>query len=175
MLAPAGDRSHIAILPSPLRHPSFPKASTKMYAFPKRTVFRERETYSSSKKRTLLIIQRGKLKLWTLKDDLASCHVILVITIKITPSERFFSILFTASYPKASPSMKICAQRKAGRRKRTRRRFASPLSPFHGALRFVTSHSRYALASRVAKGSEEAGRGSTVRVKFSERLTLHSL
>ena len=72
--------------------------------------------------------------------------MILVITRKITPSERIFSTLFTASYPKASSSMKICAQRKAGRRKRARWRFASLLSPFHGTLRFVTSHSRYALA-----------------------------
>ena len=85
--------------------------------------------------------------MWTLKDDLASCHVIIVITIKITPSERFFSTLFTASYPKASSSMKICAQRKAGRRKRARWRFTSLLSPFNGNLPFVTGHSRFAIAS----------------------------
>ena len=46
-----------------------------------------------------------------------------------------------------SLTMKICAQRKAGRRKRAR--LASP--PFftasHGSLRFVTSYSRFALAS----------------------------
>ena len=58
----------------------------------------------------------------------------------------------SASYPDVSLSlfsslaMKICAQGKAGRRKRAR--CASP--PFftasHGSLRLVTSHSRFALA-----------------------------
>ena len=91
--------------------------------------------------------QEGELNLWTLKE-LASRHAILVITMKITPSERFFSTPFTALYPKASPSMKICAQRKAERRKGKRQRFI---------------------------GSEEAWGGCTVHAKFSERLTLHSL
>ena len=45
-----------------------------------------------------------------------------------------------------SLSMKICAQREAGRRKPPRRRFSSLLSPSHGPSRFVTSHSRFALA-----------------------------
>ena len=44
-----------------------------------------------------------------------------------------------------SLSMKICAQREAGRRKPPRRRFSSLLSPSHGPSRFVTSHSRFAL------------------------------
>ena len=152
----------VAPAQGPLGHPCFPKASTKMYASSKRTVFRERETYSSSKKRTLLIIKRGKLKLWTLKDDLAFCHVILVIKIKITPSERFFSTLFTASYPKASSLMEICAQRKAGRRKRARRRFASLLSSFHGPLSLIR-HQSLAFCARLSaknKGSEEAGRAA---------------
>ena len=43
-----------------------------------------------------------------------------------------------ASYPDVSPSMKMCAKRKAGRRQ---------LYPSHGFLRFITSHSRFALAS----------------------------
>ena len=42
--------------------------------------------------------------------------------------------------------MKICAQREAERRKPPRRRFSSLLSPSHGPSRFVTSHSRFALA-----------------------------
>ena len=45
-----------------------------------------------------------------------------------------------------SLSMKICAQRKAGKRKLPRRRFFCLLSPSHGPLRFVTSHSRFAVA-----------------------------
>ena len=43
-----------------------------------------------------------------------------------------------ASYQDVSPSMKMCAKRKAGRRQ---------LYPSHGFLRFITSHSRFALAS----------------------------
>ena len=43
-----------------------------------------------------------------------------------------------ASYPDVSLSMKMCAKRKAGRRQ---------LYPSHGFLRFITSHSRFALAS----------------------------
>lgn len=45
-----------------------------------------------------------------------------------------------------SLSIKICTKR-MGRRKRARRRFASLLPPSHGSLRFVTSPSRFALAS----------------------------
>ena len=40
-----------------------------------------------------------------------------------------------------SLSMKMCAQRKAGRRQRARRRFACRLYPSHGPLRFITSRS----------------------------------
>ena len=54
-----------------------------------------------------------------------------------------------ASYPDVSLSM--CAQGKAGRRKRARRRFARRLYPSHGPLRFITSHSRFALASAMRK------------------------
>ena len=43
--------------------------------------------------------------------------------------------------------IKICTQRKMGRRKRAKWRFACLLRPSHGPLRFVTSHSRFALAS----------------------------
>ena len=38
-----------------------------------------------------------------------------------------------------SLSMKMCVQRKAGRRQRARRRFASRLYPSHGPLRLITS------------------------------------
>ena len=41
--------------------------------------------------------------------------------------------LEAASYPDVSLLMKMCAQRKAGRRQR--------LYPSHGPLRFITSHS----------------------------------
>ena len=43
--------------------------------------------------------------------------------------------------------IKICTQRKMGRRKRAKWRFASLLLPSHGPLRFFTSHSRFALDS----------------------------
>ena len=49
--------------------------------------------------------------------------------------------LRTASYPDFFLLMKMCAQRKAGRRQRARRRFACRLYPSHGPLRFITSHS----------------------------------
>ena len=43
--------------------------------------------------------------------------------------------------PRTQTSLfKTCAQRKAGRRQRARR-FACRLYPFHGPLRFITSHS----------------------------------
>ena len=51
-----------------------------------------------------------------------------------------------ASYPDVSLLMKMCAQRKAGRRQR-----ACCLYPSHGPLRFITSHSRFALASAMRK------------------------
>ncbi|CAH3106710.1 unnamed protein product, partial [Porites lobata] len=54
-----------------------------------------------------------------------------------------------ASYPDVSLSM--CAQGKAGRRQRARRRFARRLYPSHGPLWFITSHSRFALASAMRK------------------------
>ena len=50
-----------------------------------------------------------------------------------------------------SLSMKMCAQRKAGRRQRARRRFARCLYPSHGPLRLITSRSRFALASTMRK------------------------
>ena len=40
-----------------------------------------------------------------------------------------------------SLSMKMCAQRKAGRRQRARQRFAYRPYPSHGPLRFITSRS----------------------------------
>ena len=54
--------------------------------------------------------------------------------------------------PRTQTSLfKTCAQRKAGRRQRARRRFACCLYPSHGPLRFITSHSRFALASAMRK------------------------
>ena len=46
-----------------------------------------------------------------------------------------------------SLAMKICAQRKAGRRKRARRASPPFVTASHGSLRLVTSHSHFALAS----------------------------
>ena len=43
-------------------------------------------------------------------------------------------VQFPASYPDVSLLMKMCAQRKAGRRQRARRRFAYRLYPSHGPL-----------------------------------------
>jgi len=60
--------------------------------------------------------------------------------------------LVFASYPDVSLSLdEMCAQRKAGRRQRARRRFACCLYPSHGPLRFIISRSRFALASTVRK------------------------
>ena len=67
----------------------------------------------------------------------------------------------------SSPSMKISAQRKAGRGKWVRQRFASHFSPSQSSLRFVTSHSRATRVSslplcekRSAWGSEETAPGA---------------
>ena len=60
---------------------------------------------------------------------------------------------FTASYPDVSLLMKMCAQRKAGRRQRARRRFACRLYPSHGPLRFITSHS---FCARLCHAKNEA-------------------
>ena len=49
-------------------------------------------------------------------------------------------------------SMKMCAQRKARRRLRARRRFACGLYPSHGPLRFITSHSPLRWEKRSAWG-----------------------
>ena len=57
----------------------------------------------------------------------------------------------TLQQPRTKTSLslwiKICTQRKMGRRKGAKWRFACLLRPSHGPLRFVTSHSRFALAS----------------------------
>ena len=49
--------------------------------------------------------------------------------------------------------MKLCAQRKAGRRQRARRRFACRLYPSHGLLRFITS---YLFRARLCHAKNEA-------------------
>ena len=60
--------------------------------------------------------------------------------------------VLTASYPDVSLSMKMCAQRKAGRRQRGRRRFAHRLYPSHRPLRFITSRSALLCEQRRAWG-----------------------
>ena len=52
--------------------------------------------------------------------------------------------IFCLVLRRLSLSMKVCAQRKAGRRKRAS---TSLVSPSHGPLRFVTGHWRFAFAS----------------------------
>ena len=52
----------------------------------------------------------------------------------------FGQCTLAASYPDVSLLMKMCAQRKAGRR-----------HPSHCPLRFITSHWRFALASAMLK------------------------
>ena len=62
-----------------------------------------------------------------------------------------------ASYQDVSLSMKMCAQRKA---EKGTMGLACSLYPSHGPLRFITSHSRSALASTMRKTKvpeEEAG------------------
>ena len=53
----------------------------------------------------------------------------------------------SASYPDVSLLMKMCAQRKAGRRQR------ASLYPSHGSLRFITSHS---FPARLSHAKNEA-------------------
>ena len=55
-----------------------------------------------------------------------------------------------ASYLDVSLSMKMCAQKKAGRRQRTRRCFACRLYPSHGPLRFITNRSQLPCEKRSA-------------------------
>ena len=64
----------------------------------------------------------------------------LICVSKFT-TQLFCEHFSAASYPDVSLSMKMCAQRKAGRSQQTRRRFACRLYPFHGPLRSVTSRS----------------------------------
>ena len=65
--------------------------------------------------------------------------------------------------PRTQTSLSMCAQRKAGRRQRARRRFACRLYPSHGPLRFITSHSfraRLCHAKNEAPEEEAEPRGS---------------
>ena len=64
-----------------------------------------------------------------------------------------------ASYPDVSPSMKMCAQRKAGRRQRTRRCFACRLYPSHGPLRFITNRSQLPCKNEAPEEEEAEGGG----------------
>ena len=59
--------------------------------------------------------------------------------------------------------MKMCAQRKARRRQRVRRRFASRLYPSHGPLRFITSHS---FRARLCHAKNEAPEEEAVIISF---------
>ena len=65
----------------------------------------------------------------------------------------------TPSYPDVSLSIKMCAQRKAGRRQRARGRFACRLHPSHGPLRFITNGSQLPCEKR---SSWEGGWGRGV-------------
>ena len=69
---------------------------------------------------------------------------------------------FAASYPEVSLDENLRAK-EGGKEQRCETRFASLLYPSHGPLRFVLSHSRFALASmrnQAKNGApeEEAGR-----------------
>ena len=80
----------------------------------------------------------------------------------------------SALYPDVSLSMKTGPQRKARRKKRARRRSNSLLSPSHGPLRVVTSHSRFALASlrnhAKKEEPEEEAVAACIMKFFSHRL-----
>ena len=56
-----------------------------------------------------------------------------------------------------------CAQRKAGRRQRARRRFACRLYPSHGPLRFITSHSFRACLCHAKNEAPEEEAGLDLR------------
>ena len=74
-------------------------------------------------------------------------------------SQRTFS---AASYPDVSLLMKMCAQRKAGRRR---------LHPSHGSLRLITSHSPLPLtASKNEAREEEAAYSASFRSYIWELL-----
>ena len=73
---------------------------------------------------------------------------------------------FLPHNPDVSLSMKMCAQRKAGRRQRARRRFECRLYFSHGPLRFITSHSRFALASTMRKTKRLRRRLAEFYVQF---------
>ena len=74
---------------------------------------------------------------WQIESALETVNCIQHLENQI-PSAR--TAPATTSYPDVCLAMKICAQRKAGRRKRAR------FSASHCLLRFATSHSRFALA-----------------------------
>ena len=77
--------------------------------------------------------------------------------------------LGSASYPDVSLLMKMCAQRKAGRRQRARRRFACRLYPSHGPLRFITSHSFRARLCHAKNEAPEEEAG-LLQYTFTEHL-----
>ena len=62
---------------------------------------------------------------------------------------------FAASYPDVSLKENLRAK-EGGKEQTGETRFASLLSPSHGPLRFVTSHSRFALASMRNHAKNEA-------------------
>ena len=74
-------------------------------------------------------------------DFLHSSDWLELICVSKFTTQLFCEHFSAASYPDVSLSMKMCAQRKAGRSQRTRRHFACRLYPFHGPLRSVTSRS----------------------------------
>ena len=79
------------------------------------------------------------------------------------------SRLVSASYPDVSLLMKLCAQRKAGRRQRARRRFACRLYPSHGPLRFITS---YLFRARLCHAKNEAPEEEAGLVRKTQQITI---
>ena len=73
----------------------------------------------------------------------------------------------TPPYPDVSLSIKMCAQRKAGRRQRARGRFACRLHPSHGPSRFITNGSQLPCEKRSAwEGGWGGGGGWNPCPKF---------
>ena len=77
--------------------------------------------------------------------------------------------LVFASYPDVSLflSMKMCAQRKAGRRKRARRRFACCLYSSHGS--FAVHHQSLAFRARLYNAKNEAQEAELVLFRKDPR------
>ena len=103
------------------------------------------------------------------RDDTEGRHVIYSKTLVKSSCLHYWECAsahrrVAASYPDVSLLMKMCAQRKAGRRQR--------LYPSHGPLRFITSHSFRARLSHAKNEApeEEAGRVALHRITGNMQL-----